>query len=165
MMRRVTDVVETVAEAAELPPPPLLILDCVREFLDRHGLGDGDLVVSRAGDGRSNFTFVIDRGDERYVLRRPPRPPYPPSTHDVVREARLQLALAPLGARVPEVLALCEDVDVLGVPFYVMAHVEGAVITDELPGRLAADERARRALGFELVDVLGEIHAVPGDHP
>jgi aminoglycoside phosphotransferase (APT) family kinase protein len=165
MMRRVTDVVETVAEAAGLPQAPLLILERVRELLDRHGLGDGDLVVSRAGDGRSNFTFVIERGDERYVLRRPPRPPYPPSTHDVVREARLQLALARLGARVPEVLAICEDIDVLGVPFYVMAHVEGSVITDELPGRLAVDDSARRALGFELADVLGEIHAVPGDHP
>ena len=32
-----------------------------------------------------------------FVLRRPPRPPLPPSAHDVVREARLQLALREAG--------------------------------------------------------------------
>ena len=39
------------------------------------------------------------------VLRRPPRPPLPPSAHDVLREARLLSALAPTPARVPGVLA------------------------------------------------------------
>ena len=34
-----------------------------------------------------------------FVLRRPPRPPLPPSAHDVVREARLQLALREAGLR------------------------------------------------------------------
>ena len=43
------------------------------------------------------------------MLRRPPPPPLPPSAHDVVREARLQLALAEQGVRVPRVLAICED--------------------------------------------------------
>ncbi|MEI6159861.1 MAG: phosphotransferase [Roseococcus sp.] len=77
------------------------------------------------------------------MLRRPPRPPYPPSTHDVVREARLQLALAPLGVRVPPVLAVCEDESVLGVPFYVMAYVDGQVLTDTLPAPLLTIGRLR----------------------
>ena len=160
-----TDVVETAAEAAGFTRPPLLVLDRVRGFLDRHGLGNGDIAVSRTGEGRSNFTFVVERGSDRYVLRRPPRPPYPPSTHDVLREAQLQLALAPLGVRVPSVLAICDDTDVLGVPFYVMAYVDGLVVEQELPSPLDRDEAARRALGLELVDVLAEIHAVSGDEP
>ena len=45
-----------------------------------------------------------------FVLRRPPRPPLPPSAHDVVREARLQLAIGKAGfARLPEIVAVCED--------------------------------------------------------
>ena len=51
------------------------------------------------------------------MLRRPPRPPLPPSAHDVVREARLQLALAPLGIRVPRIRAVCEDVPCSGCRF------------------------------------------------
>ncbi len=158
------DIVETAEQAARLRLAPLLVLEPVRAFLDGHGLGRGDLAVVRAGEGRSNFTFVVERGGARFVLRRPPRPPYPPSTHDVVREARLQQALAPLGVRVPQVLAICDDTAALGVPFYVMAYAEGQVVTDTLPQELDADAGARRALGLELVDVLAEIHAVRGDH-
>ena len=63
------------------------------------------------------------------------------------------------------VLAICDDTDVLGVPFYVMAYVDGLVVEQELPSPLDRDEAARRALGLELVDVLAEIHAVSGDEP
>ena len=92
------------------------------------------------------------------MLRRPPRPPLPPSAHDMVREARLQLALAPQGIRLPPILAVCEDEDVLGVPFYVMAYLDGHVVTEALPAGLE-EPAARRRLGEELVDSLVEIHA------
>ena len=92
------------------------------------------------------------------MLRRPPRPPLPPSAHDVVREARLQLALAPHGIRLPPILTVCEDTTLLGVPFYVMAYLDGHVVTSELPPGLD-DPAARRRLGDELVDALVEIHA------
>ena len=100
-----------------------------------------------------------ERGEQRLVLRRPPRPPLPPSAHDIVREARLQLALAPHGIRLPTIRAVCEDESVIGVPFYVMDFLEGHVVTDTLPAGLE-DEVARRRLGLDLVDSLVEIHAV-----
>ena len=95
---------------------------------------------------------------DRFVLRRPPRPPLPPSAHDMVREARLQLALAPQGIRLPTIRAVCEDEAVLGVPFYVMDFLEGHVVTDALPPGLETTAPARR-LGLDLVDALVEIHA------
>ena len=154
------DIVETVADAAGRPKPPLLILDRVRAFLDEHGLGSGDLRARRIGEGGgSNFTFLLERDVGRYVLRRPPRPPLPPSAHDVVREARLQLALREAGfARLPTIVAVCEDEDLLGVHFYVMDELDGLVVTDELPTGLES-EAGRRALAVDLVDALVEIHA------
>jgi aminoglycoside phosphotransferase (APT) family kinase protein len=77
----------------------------------------------------------------------------------MVREARLQLALAQQGIRVPPIVAVCADQSVLGVPFYVMEFVEGTVVLDELPPQLATEE-ARRAVGLDLVDTLAETHAV-----
>ena len=77
------------------------------------------------------------------VLRRPPRPPLPPSAHDVLREARLLRALEGTPARVPRVLAVCDDESVLGVPFYVMEEIEGTVITDRDPAALDTPEAAR----------------------
>jgi aminoglycoside phosphotransferase (APT) family kinase protein len=154
------EIVETSTDAEGLAKPPLLVLDRLRAFLDEHGLGSGGLRASRIGEGGgSNFTFLLERGPDRFVLRRPPRPPLPPSAHDVVREARLQLALREAGfGRLPTILAVCEDESLLGVPFYVMRFLDGVVPTDELPPGFD-DEGGRRALGLDLVDVLVEIHS------
>jgi aminoglycoside phosphotransferase (APT) family kinase protein len=155
----VTDVVERAADAAGLGKPPLLILENVEAFLDEHGLGSGPVRASRIGQGGgSNFSYLLERDESRFVLRRPPRPPLPPSAHDMVREARLQLALAPQGIRLPTIRAVCEDESVIGVPFYVMDFLAGHVITDALPAGLESQE-ARRRLGLDLVDALVEIHA------
>jgi aminoglycoside phosphotransferase (APT) family kinase protein len=141
-------------------PAPLIVEENVEAFLDAHGLGSGPVTATRIGDGGgSNFTFLVQRGDERFVLRRPPRPPLPPSAHDMVREANLQNAIGAAGfARLPEIVAVCEDERVLGVPFYVMRFIDGCVITQELPDGLESEE-ARRALAMDLVETLVEIHA------
>ena len=142
---------------------PLIVEERVERFLDEHGLGGGPVTATRIGDGGgSNFTFLLERGGERYVLRRPPRPPLPPSAHDMVREAGLQNAVRAAGfGRLPEIVAVCEDEAVLGVPFYVMRWLDGHVITSELPPGLEGAE-ARDALGMDLVDTLVEIHAAQG---
>ena len=155
------DIVETAAAAEGLEKPPLLVLDRVCTFLDQHGLGVGEVrAVHRIGEGGgSNFTFLIEREHGCFVLRRPPRPPLPPSAHDVVREARLQLALRDAGfARLPTIVAVGEDESVLGVPFYVMDYLDGVVPTGELPLGLEG-QADRRRLGDDLVDTLAEIHA------
>jgi aminoglycoside phosphotransferase (APT) family kinase protein len=141
--------------------PPLLVVEAVEAFLDEHGLGAGPLRAERIGEGGgSNFSFLLEREDgSRFVLRRPPRPPLPPTAHDVVRESRLQLALAPLGIRVPNIRAVCEDTSLLGAPFYVTDYIEGQVVTTELPPPLDSDPTARRRLGEDIVDTLVEIHA------
>jgi aminoglycoside phosphotransferase (APT) family kinase protein len=159
-------VVRTAEEARDQPHPPLVVLDRVEAFLDGHGLGTGPVRARRIGvPGGSNFTFLLERHEGRFVLRRPPRPPLPPSAHDMVREARLQLALAKQGIRVPPIVAVCDDELVLGVPFYVMEYVHGDVIGETLPPRLAADQSARAQLGLDLVDTLVEIHRADVSEP
>jgi aminoglycoside phosphotransferase (APT) family kinase protein len=161
----VADVVASAAEAEGAERAPLLVLDRLEGFLDAHSLGDGPLRAKRIGDGGgSNFSFLLVRGEERFVLRRPPRPPLPPSAHDMVREARLQLALAPHGIRLPPIVAVCEDEDVIGVPFYVMRYLDGHVVTSELPAGLEMPA-ARARLGEELIDALVEIHAADVSDP
>lgn len=128
-------------------------------YLDRLGLGEGPVRAERIGEGRSNATFVLEREGARVVLRRPPRPPLPPSAHDVLREARVQSALARAGARVPRIVAVCDDDSVLGMPFYLMEPLVGVVLADALPPALDAPSERRR-IGEEVVDALAEIHAV-----
>ena len=153
------DVVDTPAEAAALPLPPLVVRRPLEAWLDEQRARAADRSPStRIGAGHSNATFLLERGGERMVLRRPPRPPLPPSAHDMLREARVLTALEGR-ARVPRVLAVCQDEDVLGVPFYVMEELHGDVVTDALPAALGTAE-ARREAGHDLVDALVELHAV-----
>jgi aminoglycoside phosphotransferase (APT) family kinase protein len=159
------DVVADAAAAGGLERPPLVVLDAVEGFLDDNKLGRGALTARRIGEGSSNATFLLERGGERFVLRRPPRPPFPPSAHDVMREALLQQALALEGVRVPTVLALGDDPSLLGVEFYVCEYVEGHVLTRELPLALEKDPGARREAVVDVVRALAEIHRVDTASP
>jgi aminoglycoside phosphotransferase (APT) family kinase protein len=153
------DIVQTAAQARSNSRPPLLVLEPLAAFLDGHGLGEGEIEASPIGEGHSNVTYLIRRGESELVLRRPPRPPLPPSAHDVLREARLLRALEDTPARVPVVLAVCDDPDVIGCPFYVMERIEGEVIVASIPDALdTPPQRAR--IAEELIDALVEIHSV-----
>lgn len=119
---------------------------------------EGPLDVQKHVAGFSNETFYVSRGDERWVLRRPPRGPLLPTAHDVVREYRYISALHGK-ARVPRPIAVCEDISVIGAPFYLMERVDGTVIRAEMPP--AYDHPAGRAkVAEEMIDALVELHAV-----
>jgi aminoglycoside phosphotransferase (APT) family kinase protein len=155
------DLVRTFDDVAEGAREPLLVMDPLLAFLDTHGLGAGDpdpLIVP-IGDGHSNITYAVTRGDARFVLRRPPRGPLPPSAHDMLREARVLRAVQDTPVRAPKVLAVGDDTSIIGAPFFVMEHVDGEVVTDTMPPALDTPEDRRR-MSEELVDALVELHGV-----
>lgn len=159
MSETLVDVVDTAAEARALTAPPLLIVDALTDYLDAQGIGSGPIRWDRIGEGQSNVTFRIRRDDIDVVLRRGPRPPIPKSTHDMVREAKIQTVLDGQGVAVPTIHHICEDESVLGVPFYIMDFVRGTVVTDTLPDFLA-DPAQKRALSEALIDRLVDLHKV-----
>jgi aminoglycoside phosphotransferase (APT) family kinase protein len=132
-------------------------MEPLTRFLSANGLDTADeLTATPIGEGHSNVTFMLSTG---VVLRRPPRGPLPPSAHDVLREARLLRALEPTPVRVPRVLAVCDDPEVIGSPFYIMEEVKGEVITDSIPPQLDNPEQRGR-IADQLIDALVELHAV-----
>ncbi len=137
----------------------LVDLDALTRFVNEHVPGNpGPVTAEKHTAGFSNETFYVDRGDEHWVMRRPPAGPLLPTAHDVVREYTYIAALHGR-ARVPRPVALCEDASVIGAPFYLMERTEGNVIRAELPPIYASNE-ARAALAEEMVDALVELHAV-----
>src|SRR4051794_33917386 len=93
-------------------------------WLDEHGISAGaNLELTPIGDGHSNLTYHLQRGGQSLIVRRPPEGPVAPSAHNVLREAAWMRALRPLGIRVPQVLATCDDDTVMGAPFFVMEKI------------------------------------------
>jgi aminoglycoside phosphotransferase (APT) family kinase protein len=121
------------------------------------------LRFTRVGEGQSNLTFrVDDAAGSSVVLRRPPLGEILASAHDMAREHRILSALAPAGARVPFPLAICEDPEVTGAPFYVMEYVDGLIPARvETAKRLSPEARRTAALG--LVMTLAELQALDVD--
>src|SRR5947209_12705135 len=140
--------------APSAPAPPGLDLPAVTLWLHSRGLTSGELTAQLVAGGRSNLTYVLSApGDVRLVLRRPPLGHVLATAHDMAREHRVLSALHGTVVPVPQPLALCPDASVTGAPFYVMAHVEGAVLRrrpDIAP--LPAD--ARHQLVDAMMDVL-----------
>ncbi|MEO8323114.1 MAG: phosphotransferase family protein [Actinomycetota bacterium] len=127
-------------------------------FLDDHFGDRVGIRVERHKAGHSNETFFVDRGDARYVLRRPPAGAFLPSAHDVGREFTVLSALEGTVARSPRTILRCEDDSIIGAPFYLMERIDGVVIRADLRKFLPQDDRWK--VGEELVDALVELHSV-----
>jgi len=85
--------------------------------------------------GQSNPTYRLDAEKGSAVLRRKPFGPLLPSAHAIEREYRIISALHPAGFPVAAPLALCEEPEVIGAPFYLMGLLDGRSFTDGgLPG-------------------------------
>jgi len=109
--------------------------------------------------GRSNLTYAVTDGQERWVLRRPPLGHVLPTAHDMVREHRVLEALAKAGFPAPRPVALCTDISVIGAPFYLMEHVDGKIYRDESDLSELGGDRLH-GLILSLVDTLADLHGL-----
>ena len=141
--------------------PPLVDTDALAAWLDAQGIAlGGPLEVTRITTGHSNEMFLVARAGETFVLRRPPRTPLSPTAHDMAREHRLLSSFVAHGADVPvpRPVALCTDLDVIGVPFYLMEPLDGTVVRETMPEPFASDADAPAGFADALVDLLAGIH-------
>jgi aminoglycoside phosphotransferase (APT) family kinase protein len=137
-------------------------LDLVRlaAFLRSQGLPPDGLSQEQFPKGHSNLTYLVRAGGRELVLRRPPYGSKVRTAHDMGREARILLKLQPVFPLAPRVVALCDDVSVLGAPFYLMERLHGVILRGpEPPGLALSPEQARR-VGVSFARTLAALHAV-----
>ena len=118
------------------------------------------LLIERIRGGHSNETFFIASGTQEWVLRRPPYGPLLPTAHDVGREYRILQALSSTAVPVPHPILFCDDISVIGAPFYLMERIPGVAIRDTLPVGFDTDIQTRAGIGEALIDALAALHAV-----
>jgi aminoglycoside phosphotransferase (APT) family kinase protein len=134
--------------------PRGLDLDRLRAYLE-----SGPLTATMFRGGRSNLTYAVTDGTNRWVLRRPPLGHVLPTAHDMVREHKVLDGLSRAGFPAPRPVLLCADPEVIGAPFYLMEHVDGVIYRD-VADLEAIGADAMHALVLSLVDTLADLHAL-----
>lgn len=120
----------------------------------------GPLLVEQFPRGFSNLTYLLSFGDRRLVLRRPPFGTAVKTAHDMGREYKILSHLVHVYPKVPRPLCYCEDLAVLGAPFYVMERVEGVILRADMPVAMRPPRQGMAAIAAAFVETLAELHAV-----
>jgi len=109
--------------------------------------------------GRSNLSYRVEHGENRYVLRRPPFGATLEGAHDVLREFRLLESLAGTSVPFARAVAACEDTDVLGAHFTLVEFLDGFALRteDDVAG---LSEGARLTVARSFAESLANLHQV-----
>jgi len=134
----------------------------------------GDLTVELIAGGRSNLTYLLEfrapggtapggtgsgASVTRLVLRRPPLGHVLPTAHDMSREYRVLSALYGTAVPVPRPIAICQDAELIGAPFYLMEWVDGVVFRTSEDARLLSPAQAGQVCE-DFAAMLATIHGL-----
>ncbi|MDZ7699171.1 MAG: phosphotransferase family protein [Deltaproteobacteria bacterium] len=147
-------------DTSEVRPAHRFDEHVLSDYLRQHISGfEGKLSVRQFTYGQSNPTFLLTAGETSYVLRKKPPGKLLPSAHAVDREYRMIKALKETDVPVAEPVLFCEDVSIIGTPFYVMAHVEGRIFRDVTASEASGPEE-RAAIFDHMNDTMAKTHLV-----
>ena len=139
-----------------------LDISTVETWLKDQGVNlQGQAQVTQYSGGASNWTYRLQYDNADLILRRPPKGTKAKSAHDMAREYLVQKHLAPFYPVLPDMVALCQDENVIGCDFYVMNRIEGIIPRANLPKELQLDEQQVQQLCLNVLDKLIELHQVP----
>src|SRR5215211_5773425 len=91
------------------------------------------LTVEQFAGGHSNLTYLLRFGERELVLRRPPFGSKVKTAHDMGREYRVLSHLYAAYPKAPRALLHCDDLSVIGAPFYIMERVRGVILRQRQP--------------------------------
>ena len=145
----------TTRPGEELPLPAL------ESFLLQHfSCSKGPLTAAQFPSGHYNLTYLVRLGDREMVLRRPPFGSQVKTAHDMGREYRVLSKLHAAYPPAPRVLLYCDDLSILGAPFYVMERLRGVILRKDPPDALNFTPEIARRLSGSFIDNLARLHSL-----
>jgi aminoglycoside phosphotransferase (APT) family kinase protein len=149
------------SETIDVRPDEKVDLDRLEPWLRENLEGaEGPLTLRQFGGGHANLTYLLDFGENQFVLRRPPLGPVAPSAHDMAREHRILSRLWRKWPLAPRSFVLCTDHAILGADFHVLERREGFVLRATNPEATEGQPELRRRIGAMMADVLASFHRV-----
>ncbi len=151
-------------QPAQVRPGEEIDLTSLNEFLlNSEAFRSPVTEVRQFPGGYSNLTYLLKTQDgKEYVLRRPPfGAEHIKGGHDMAREHRVLTMIQDAGyAKIPAPILLCDDLEVMGCPFYVMERVPGVILRAQTAAKLNLTANQLRATSEALVDNLVDLHAL-----
>ncbi|GAX88489.1 aminoglycoside phosphotransferase [Effusibacillus lacus] len=143
-------------------PGEELDIQAVERFLRERieDLPHAPLEVEQFPSGHSNLTYLLRCGEWEAVLRRPPFGQVAPKAHDMERESRILSLVHNVFPLAPKPYVFCDDVSVLGAPFYVMERRKGIVLDSKWPQGVDNSPETCRRVSELVVDTLVELHSI-----
>ena len=120
----------------------------------------GQLHITQFPRGFSNLTYLLQMGDQEFVLRRPPFGANIKSGHDMGREYKILHALSQSYGKAPKPYLFVADGALIGSPFYVMERVQGVILRAKMPKEMVPDATTMQGIAQSLVETLVELHHV-----
>ncbi|TAH12253.1 MAG: phosphotransferase family protein [Sphingobacteriia bacterium] len=135
--------------------------DALNNYISAHALPIQTIEnISRFPGGYSNLTYCLSTKAKEYVLRTPPHGANIKSAHDMGREFKVLSLLKPHFAQVPTPIDFCEDVSILGAPFYIMEKLEGTILRAYNAPKMQLPASTFTLLSEQLIDTLVALHSI-----
>lgn len=132
-------------------------VDAVQSWIRRSGIGSTVTGVEPLTGGSQNIVVRVDVDGRPMVLRRPPEHPRASSDDTMRREIAVLRTLAGSDVPHPEFIAGCEDLEVLGVVFYLMEAVDGFNPGTEVDDAYVRDVDMRHRVGLSYAASLARL--------
>ncbi len=133
----------------------------LRNWIREQRIGSELTDLTLLAGGTQNIVVGMFVDGRRMVLRRPPEHPRPNSNKTMQREIAVLRTLAGSDVPHPEFVCGCEDLDVLGVVFYLMAYVDGFNPGTEVAQAYVEKPEFRHDVGIDYAASLARLGQVP----
>lgn len=135
--------------------------DALQGWVRRIGIGTTVTDVEPLTGGSQNIVVRLNVDGQPMVLRRPPPHPRPTSDNTMRREIAVLQTLKGTDVPHPRLIAGCEDLDVLGVVFYLMEAIDGFNPGTETDQAYVRDAGMRHRVGLSYAASLARLGRVP----
>ena len=141
------------------PLPTLSDADqiALQRWVREQGLGSTVTDVEPLTGGTQNIVVRVHVDGRPMVLRRPPLHPRPTSDKTMLREIAALQTLAGTTVPHPGFIAGCDDLDVLGVVFYLMEEIDGFNPGDDMDEAYVRDASMRHQVGLSYAASLAQL--------
>ena len=133
----------------------------LRTWVRAQGIGSDVTDVVPLAGGSQNVVVRLRIDGRSLVLRRPPPHPRPNSNRTMQREIAVLRTLAGSAVPHPAIVASCEDLDVLGVVFYLMEEVDGFNPGNEVAPAYVCDPAMRHRVGLNYAADVARLGQTP----